>query len=712
MRSIRTRLTVLATFLALLAAGLAADRAREAWDRAGQAARTAQAAAATDALLAAAAAWAVERGTGNGLLANPAAATPAQREALAAARRGGNEAFAAGLAAARALGDPGLAAAVLRAEAALRGAEALRTRLDAALATAGPAAPELRAGWFPGTSALIAATGEDLALAIEAALGATEPFVSRGLALQHGLWTAGEFAGRERGLVNGILAGGAAMTAAELRALGEARGRVLAAWPRVEALAGALGPEVGAAVAAARAAYLAGPFETLRQAVLRAGDPALPPPTDRRYPVEAAGWFREATGAMAPVLAAQRAAGAALQAQAREARQAQLVVAGLWLAALLAVVGIGVAAAFFAIRGVGRPLSGMAAAMARLAGGDLEVSVAGEARGDEVGALARALRVFRDGLRRARAMEAEAATEQAAKDRRQAAIDRITGEFGTAAATLTGALGAAAEGMRRSSDAMAEAVERTRQGATATATGAEATAQDLGAVAAATEELTASVGEIARQVAHAAAAARGAVERAEATDASVRGLSEAASQIGAVVRLISDIAGQTNLLALNATIEASRAGEAGKGFAVVASEVKQLAAQTAQATAEIGRQVAAIQGATREAVGAMHAMGEAIGSVDGIAAAIAAAVEEQGAATREISASVQSVARQNDGAVRAMREVTGAAEGADGAAQTVLGAAEEVTRISGTLRGAVDGFLDALRREAGAAAPAERVRAA
>jgi len=79
--------------------------------------------------------------------------------------------------------------------------------------------------------------------------------------------------------------------------------------------------------------------------------------------------------------------------------------------------------------------------------------------------------------------------------------------------------------------------------------------------------------------------ARRAVSEAKATDATVRGLAEAASRIGDVVRLIGEIAGQTNLLALNATIEAARAGEAGKGFAVVASEVKNLAGQTARATA-------------------------------------------------------------------------------------------------------------------------------
>ena len=79
-------------------------------------------------------------------------------------------------------------------------------------------------------------------------------------------------------------------------------------------------------------------------------------------------------------------------------------------------------------------------------------------------------------------------------------------------------------------------------------------------------------------------------------------------RIGDVARLIADIAGQTNLLALNATIEAARAGEAGKGFAVVADEVKELAEQTAEATEGISQQIAAIQGATNQAVSAVAAL--------------------------------------------------------------------------------------------------------
>lgn len=65
-------------------------------------------------------------------------------------------------------------------------------------------------------------------------------------------------------------------------------------------------------------------------------------------------------------------------------------------------------------------------------------------------------------------------------------------------------------------------------------------------------------------------------------------LTQQSQQIDQIVTSISSIADQTNLLALNAAIEAARAGEYGRGFAVVADEVRTLAANTSQATDEIG----------------------------------------------------------------------------------------------------------------------------
>ncbi len=173
---------------------------------------------------------------------------------------------------------------------------------------------------------------------------------------------------------------------------------------------------------------------------------------------------------------------------------------------------------------------------------------------------------------------------------------------------------------------------------------AELAARGIQEVAGASEQLSASIGEIAVQVARSAESARQAAAESKRTDESVEELANAAGRIGDVVRLIGDIAAQTNLLALNATIEAARAGDAGRGFAVVAGEVKNLAAQTARATEEIGGQIAAMQAATQGSIVAIRAISGRIEDISTLAAQVACAVEEQGAATAEIASSVQRVA--------------------------------------------------------------------
>ncbi len=344
-------------------------------------------------------------------------------------------------------------------------------------------------------------------------------------------------------------------------------------------------------------------------------------------------------------------------------------------------------------RGVARPLRGLTGATERLAGGDLGVGIAGAGRHDELGSLARALEILKANSAERVRLEHLAHTERAAKDRRQAAMDRLTQDFGEVISGVLSRLTDAARTMSQTARGMARDTERTLGSATETAQGSAESSRDLSTVAAATTELSSSVDEIARQVAHASAATREAVARATETDTTFLTLSKLAERIGDVGHAISTIAGQTNLLALNATIEAARAGEAGKGFAVVANEVKALAAQTTRATAEIGEQVSGIRTATEHTATAIREVGAAIGRMDAVSAAIAAAIEEQGAATREIAVNVQAVAATGERTASAMAEMVEIAGSTGTMSRTVLSASDDIANVADVLLAEVGGFL-------------------
>ena len=211
--------------------------------------------------------------------------------------------------------------------------------------------------------------------------------------------------------------------------------------------------------------------------------------------------------------------------------------------------------------------------------------------------------------------------------------------------------------------------------------------------AAAADELSKSIAEINRQVISTSEIVGTAAAEAQSTNAIIAGLADATQKIDDVVKLIQSVAGQTNLLALNATIEAARAGAAGKGFAVVASEVKALAVQTGKATDDIASQIAAVQSATQ---GAVRAIGSITGRMEEIrqfTAAIASSVEEQHAATGEISNNVAAAALGTRSVVAVLERVSHAITEMRGSADTVLTASLAVEKAADSLRDSVDGFL-------------------
>ena len=371
-----------------------------------------------------------------------------------------------------------------------------------------------------------------------------------------------------------------------------------------------------------------------------------------------------------------------------------------WLLGL-ATLGIGVISGSFAWiigRSISRPLNQLGMRMKALAGGELAGDIPGVGRGDEVGQMAATVQIFKDNATRVRELEkAEADTRQRAAEERRAAMEGLAGDFERSVNGIVRSVSSAAAGMQTTAQSMtATASDASARAATVSAA-SQSASSNVGTVAAAAEELSSSVAEISRQVTRSSEIASKAVGDAERTNATVQVLSTGAEKIGEVVKLIHSLAAQTNLLALNATIEAARAGESGRGFAVVASEVKALANQTAKATEEISGQVAAMQQSTSDAVAAINGITQTIAQMSEITVTISAAIEEQGAATREIARNIQSVAAGSSEINSHIGGVTTAAEATGTAASTVLSNARELDNQSGMLRSAVDGFLAKVR---------------
>ena len=353
---------------------------------------------------------------------------------------------------------------------------------------------------------------------------------------------------------------------------------------------------------------------------------------------------------------------------------------------------------FFSGRSVSQPISRVTQVMVTLADGDDTVDIPGINRKDEIGAMSRAVQVFKENAIRNKELVAEQEEQKRRiEDEKIQIMHKLADDFDASVGGIIETVSSATAELNSTAETMSNIARETSNQSAAVSAASEEAATNVQTVAAAAEEMSHSISEINQQVNQASSSSKKAVNEVRQTAGQIESLAATADRISGVIGMISEIAEQTNLLALNATIESARAGEAGKGFAVVASEVKSLAGQTAKATEDIIAQVNDIQQATKQAVVSMSDIGEIIRQVDETSAAIAASVEEQGMATQEIARNVQEAASGTDEVSRNITGVNQASQEAGAASGQVMSAAGELSRQSEVLRTEVGKFISQIR---------------
>ena len=216
--------------------------------------------------------------------------------------------------------------------------------------------------------------------------------------------------------------------------------------------------------------------------------------------------------------------------------------------------------------------------------------------------------------------------------------------------------------------------------------------ENIRSVSHATQELAAASEEIAQNTERARAVSSEAVNNVDSTIRQVSELESIAGEISNVTQVIHDISEQTKVLALNATIEASREAEAGRGFAVVAREVKDLAAETREATSFIRTKVQAIESAIGSTLAAIEGVAGVIKDVNEVVNNIAAAAEEQSITTRDIAANAGSadshftdISAAIDEGASTTQDMTQRLAGASEQARTASEASRRVSAASGQI---------------------------
>ena len=391
----------------------------------------------------------------------------------------------------------------------------------------------------------------------------------------------------------------------------------------------------------------------------------------------------------------------------------------LFLATFVLATVVGIVVSLLASRHLIKDVAGMirrlTSSMNRVAAGETQTTIPGTDRTDELGAMARALEVFRHSTlelseltqRRAAEVEEQLAQQQhtaeemrALRQQKSQLLDDLARGFEVSVGELITSVSAASEQLKATSAQMVKVADGSNEQADSASAAMKSASSNVTAAAAATDEFALSINEISQQATASATLARDATALVASANTRMDDLSGAAEEVGEIAGLIQTIAQRTNLLALNASIEAARGGESGRGFAVVASEVKELAMQTSAATSSVAEKITAMQESTRSSAGDLTSIYDQIGELEKVAVVIATAVDQQSVSGEELARNIDTVAegsRQVSERLVALRE---ASEETGAAAGDVVDSANALGTHANDLREKAGKFIADVRKSA------------